>query len=256
MLDLLAESPEAKATFFVLGKFADKHPDVVRAIDRAGHEVACHGHGHVEVFDLDRDSFAADIQRSTNTLADLIGRRPIGYRAPDFSITARSLWALEVLAEQGYEYDSSIFPIAARRYGIADWPRPVSRVRLPSGASIIEAPLATVKALGRRWPVSGGGYARLLPKLLLTSLLRRAAHQIGPVTVFYCHPYELDPGEFARAGVYVPWKVRTHQGLGRGRAAAVKLTLLLTRFECVSIAQALAELDNIPEMILPAPGSA
>ena len=250
MLDILAESPAAKATFFVLGKFADKHPHVVRAIDQAGHEVACHGHGHVEVFDLDRRSFAADIWRSTDTISELINRRPIGYRAPDFSITARSLWVLEVLAEHGYEYDSSIFPVAGGRYGIRDWPRSVRRVRFASGGSIAEVPLATVKGVGRRWPVSGGGYARLLPGPILSRLLRKAARQAGPVTVFYCHPYELDPGEFGRTGLDIPWKVRLHQGLGRGRAAG-KLRRLLATFECLTIAQALEDLESIPEMTLP-----
>ena len=120
VLEILGEYPGSRATFFVLGKFAEKHPGVVREIHAAGHEVASHGYGHEEVFRLGRPEFAEDVRRSTDVLAAACSVPPRGYRAPDFSVVGESLWALDVLARQGYRYDSSIFPIAKARYGIGE----------------------------------------------------------------------------------------------------------------------------------------
>jgi len=247
VLDLLAEFPGSRATFFVLGKFAERHGKVVEAIRQAGHEIASHGFGHIEVFRQTPEAFAADLRQSTETIAAVCGVRPQGYRAPDFSIVGESLWALDVLAEAGYAYDSSIFPIGKARYGIPDWPRSVVRVRLKSGATIAELPPATIEQFGRRWPVGGGGYARLLPGPALAWALRKAARQLPTPPVFYCHPYELDPDEFRRLDFPVPPSVQRHQGLGRKRTAA-KLRRLLGAFECIALVDALARARDLPTM--------
>jgi polysaccharide deacetylase family protein (PEP-CTERM system associated) len=247
ILDLLAEFPEARATFFVLGKFAERHGQVARAIASAGHEVASHGYGHVEAFRLGREAFAEDLRRGAEALARATGVQPTGYRAPDFSVVGESLWVLDVLAEAGYAYDSSIFPIAKARYGIAGWPRHAARVKLESGRTITELPPATLEQFGRRVPVGGGGYARLLPGFVLTWALRKASRQLGQPPVFYCHPYELDPKEFRRLAFKVPLKVRLHQDLGRGRTAG-KLRRLLRQFECIGLEEALRRAEPLPEV--------
>jgi polysaccharide deacetylase family protein (PEP-CTERM system associated) len=217
---LLALLDEAgiRSTMFVLGKLAEKFPDVVREIDAAGHEVASHGYGHVEIFKQSRDEFAQDVARSKDQLEQIVGKPVRGYRAPDFSIVRDSLWALEVLAEQGFEYDSSIFPVRRPRYGIPDWPLAPARVLLPGRLSILEFPIASYRAWGKNWPVGGGGYHRLLPGSAGRWLARRVM-QTRPF-VFYCHPYEFDAQEFAEIPLKLPLKVRLHQGLGRGRFRA------------------------------------
>jgi polysaccharide deacetylase family protein (PEP-CTERM system associated) len=214
LLELLARTG-VKSTMFVLGKLAEKFPDVVREIDAAGHEVGSHGYGHVEIFKQSREEFAQDLARSKKLLEEIVGKPVRGYRAPDFSIVRDSLWALEVLAEQGFEYDSSIFPVKRPRYGIPDWPLEPRRVLLPGGLAILEFPIASYRAWGKNWPVGGGGYHRLLPGPAGRWLARRVM-QSRPF-VFYCHPYEFDPREFAEIPLKLPLKVRLHQGLGRSR---------------------------------------
>jgi len=246
VLDILAEFPVARATFFVLGKFAEEHPNVVRAIAQAGHEVGSHGHGHVELFHLGREKFEQDLRRSTQAIRNACGARPEGYRAPDFSVVGETLWALDVLAEQGYEYDTSIFPVDKGRYGIAGWTRNAARVRLQGGRTILEVPPATFEVGGKLLP-AGGGYARLMPGVCLTWGLRRAARQLNFPPVFYCHPYEFDPGEFRRLDLDLPAGVRLHQGIGRRRSAA-KLRRILKRFECISLTQARQRWTDLPEI--------
>ena len=217
LLDLLARA-RVRTTMFVLGKLAERFPDLVREIDAKGHEVASHGYGHVEIFKQTRAEFAADVRRSKDFLEQLLGKPIRGFRAPDFSIVRASLWALEELARQGFEYDSSIYPVKRTRYGIPDWRLSPARVRLPDGRSILEFPLASFAAFGKNWPVGGGGYHRLLPGSAGRWLARRVMR--SRPFVFYCHPYEFDPREFAEISLEIPLKVRLHQGLGRGRFEA------------------------------------
>jgi polysaccharide deacetylase family protein (PEP-CTERM system associated) len=250
ILAILEQDLNAHGTFFVLGKFAERHPDVVHEIHAAGHEVACHGYGHVEIFRADRGTFANDLRRATDLLASITGQRPIGFRAPDFSIVGECLWALDVLAEQGYAYDSSVFPIHKGRYGIPTWPADATRVTLGEDRSIVEFPMTVADIRGRRRPISGGGYARLLPGFLLRRLLRAEALRRDVPPVFYCHPYETDPDEFRRIAVPIPLKVRLHQGLGR-RGFAGKLRMLLRNFECCSFRQVL---DAAPDLASVDPG--
>jgi polysaccharide deacetylase family protein (PEP-CTERM system associated) len=212
ILTLLGEA-KIRATLFVLGKFAEVFPEVVREMRDAGHEVACHGYGHVEIFNQSRSEFARDIARAKNVLEDILGEPVRGYRAPDFSVIRPTLYALEMLAEAGFEYDSSIFPIRHARYGIPEWPVAPTRVCFSSGLSILEVPIATVRLLDKNWPIGGGGYHRLLPGFLTRSLARQAM-LAGPFTL-YCHPYELDPTEFKEMPFPIPLATRLHQGLGR-----------------------------------------
>lgn len=239
LLGIISEFPSARATFFILGKFAEKHPNVVREIYHAGHEIGSHGWGHVEIFRLGQDKFQEDIKRSTKIIADIIGKHPPGYRAPDFSIVGETLWALEILAKEGYTYDSSIFPISKARYGIYNWPRTQGRVKLKSGLQITELPLATLKLFGKLLPIGGGGYARLMPQVVLVKALRKAESQLGFPPVFYCHPYEIDPKEFDRLKLDIPFKVRLHQGLGR-KTTTSKLRQLLRNFECITLSEIIA----------------
>jgi polysaccharide deacetylase family protein (PEP-CTERM system associated) len=226
MLELLGRAG-VSATMFVLGKLAEAFPDVVKRIHAAGHEVACHGHGHVEVFKQSREEFASDVRRAKQTLEDITGEPVRGYRAPDFSILDGTLWALDVLAELGFDYDSSIFPIRHSRYGIATWPREPARVKLSSGRAIVELPIATLELFGRRVPVGGGGYHRLLPGAVARSAAARVMRET--VFVYYCHPYEVDPRELWETDLPIPLRVRLHQGLGRGRFQR-RLERFLQRF--------------------------
>lgn len=212
VLQLLREA-EVQATMFVLGKLAESFPQVVKEIHADGHEVACHGHGHLEIGRQSPQEFLADVRQSKDLLEQIIGTQVKGYRAPDFSIVQDTLWALDVLAEAGFEYDSSIVPARLPRYGIGGWPLLPTRVRLNRGGSILEAPLATFRALGRNLPVGGGGYHRLLPGFASRYFARRI--MIDAPFVFYCHPYEFDVYELREIPVRVPLTVRFYQGAGR-----------------------------------------
>lgn len=204
---------DVRSTMFILGKFAERFPDVVKEIQADGHEVACHGRGHLEVFRQSPDEFWDDIRRSKDLLEQITGKPVKGYRAPDFSIVRETLWALDMLAAAGFEYDSSIVPARLPRYGIAGWPvRPV-RVRLNSGSSILEAPLPTLRVLGRNWPVGGGGYHRLMPGVASRYCARKVMMEVP--FVFYCHPYEFDVREFNEIAIPVPLTTRFYQGAGR-----------------------------------------
>lgn len=187
ILDLLAEFG-VRATFFVLGSVAERHPELVREIVRGGHEVGTHGWSHQLVYNLTPDEFRGEIRRSLDLLHELAGRRPIGHRAPFFSITRDSLWALDVLSEEGLRYDSSVYPVENYRYGIPDAPRWPHRVN----PGLIEFPLSTLRLLGRNVPVAGGAYFRIYP-YAVTRAAFRALNRAGRVAVFYIHPWELDP---------------------------------------------------------------
>lgn len=226
LLELLNRAG-VRTTMFVLGKFAERFPAVVREIHAQGHEVASHGYGHIEIFKQTRDEFAADLKRSKGFLEQTIGDRVRGFRAPDFSIVRGSLWAMEELADQGFDYDSSIFPVKRPRYGISDWPLEPLRVLLPGGNDIVEFPIASYRAWGKNWPVGGGGYHRLLPGSASRWFARRVM-QSRPF-VFYCHPYEFDPREFAEITLPIPLKIRLHQGLGRGQFES-RFVKLVNRF--------------------------
>ncbi len=211
-LDFFGEH-RTRATLFVLGKFARAFPDVVRRMEREGHEVACHGDGHEVVFGHSRAHFEDDVRRAKSLLEDLAGRAVTGYRAPDFSIRRAQFWAFDVLAELGFEYDSSMFPIHASRYGVPAWPLSPTRLMLPGGGGLVEFPISIVQFAGRNWPLGGGGYQRLLPGFLFRAL-SEGVMKHRPF-VLYGHPYEFDVDEFRHLDLDIPWRVRWHQSLGR-----------------------------------------
>ena len=242
VLDVLA-AENAKATCFILGKFAEKFPACVQRIAAEGHEVASHGYGHVDVFRLSPAEFREDIRRSKGQLEALTGMPVKGYRAPDFSIVKASLWALDILAEEGFAYDASINPAVLARFGVPDFPAQPVNLRLRDGRSLVELPVATLKLFGRRLPVAGGGYHRLLPFPFIRWVIEKTV-LAGDAFVAYCHPYEFDPDEFAHLGYALPLKTRLHQGLGR-RGFEGKFRQMLKEFETISALQ-LAERAEWP----------
>ena len=242
LLDLLAEE-HVQVTCFILGKFAEKFPSCVKRIAAEGHEVASHGYGHVDLLRLSPSEFREDVHRSKGQLEALTGVEVKGYRAPCFSLVKESLWALEVLAEKGFVYDSSINPWVMARFGISDWPPQPVRVKLPSGLSLVELPLATLQLPGYRFPVAGGGYHRLLPWMVIRfAVAKRLAG--GEAFVAYCHPYEFDCEEFSHLTFPLPLKTRLHQGLGR-KGFEAKFKKMLQEFK-PDLALHVAELAQWP----------
>jgi polysaccharide deacetylase family protein (PEP-CTERM system associated) len=197
VLDLL-DDHGAKGTFFVLGWVAERFPSLVREIKGRGHEVACHGYGHELVYRIGPENFRRDIRRARQLLEDITGGRVNGYRAPSFSITRESAWAIDIIIEEGFLYDSSLFPISHDLYGfrgISPYPHDFRR---PSGI-LKEFPLSTleIKWLGRslRLPVAGGGYLRFWPSWFMHWAIRKINTIDGQPAVFYFHPWEMDPGQ-------------------------------------------------------------
>ena len=225
------------ATFFVLGWLADRHPALVREIHARGHEIACHSYGHRLIYRMDRAAFQADARRAKRSLEDAIGTRVHGYRAPTFSVVRDTLWALEVLAEEGFVYDSSIFPIHHDRYGIPDALRFPHRVALPGGGQIAEFPISTVSVAGQRVPFSGGGYFRLAPYRLVRRALRHVNRREGMPAVVYLHPWEIDP-EQPRLALRGLARLRHYVNLSR---TARKLERLLADFAFAPAGQVLRE---------------
>lgn len=191
LLELFARHG-AKATFFVLGWVAERQPALVREIAAQGHEIACHGYAHRRVYHQTPQVFREDITRAKGTLESLTGQQVHGYRAPTYSITQQSLWALDELVSAGFQYDSSIFPVRHDRYGVPGAPRFPYRVQTPNGGELIEIPPTSLKLGTSNLPIAGGGYLRLYPLLLTRlaiGLINRLEHQ--PAFV-YVHPWEVD----------------------------------------------------------------
>jgi len=191
ILELLAETG-TRATFFVLAAVAQTFPELVREIHASGHEIGSHGWSHRLVYRQTRNEFAEETARSKSLLEGIIGAPVMGYRAAEFSVTQQSRWALDVLAELGFEYDSSVFPIAGRRYGIPGSPLTPHRVTTASGGTITEVPMTAVDFGGRRWAVGGGGYFRLMPYALTHAAIARVNRDRRPAVVYF-HPYEFSP---------------------------------------------------------------
>jgi polysaccharide deacetylase family protein (PEP-CTERM system associated) len=212
LLDLFDEFG-VRVTCFVLGWVADRHPQVVKAITARGHEVASHGYWHQLVYDLTPEAFRDDVRRSRALLQDLSGQRVDGYRAPSFSITRRSLWALDVLVEEGYTYDASIFPVRHDRYGIPDAPRHAYRVDRAAGP-LTELPPSTATLAGQNVAVAGGGYFRLLPYAWTRWGIDRLNAVEQRPAIFYLHPWEVDPDQ-PRLQASALSRIRHYTNLGR-----------------------------------------
>jgi polysaccharide deacetylase family protein (PEP-CTERM system associated) len=192
VLELFSELG-AHATFFVLGKVAEQEPALVREIVASGHELGCHSHMHRRVFTMAPHEFTEDLRRARGAIEDAGGEKVVGYRAPTFSILEKSLWAIEIFAQEGFLYDSSVFPVWHDFYGMPRAPRFPFRWQCEGGKPIYEIPPFTVRVLGRNLPAAGGGYLRILPMWYTRWALRRVRRRDGQPAVAYFHPWEIDP---------------------------------------------------------------
>lgn len=249
LLDQLA-AREVRATFFVVGQIAEHNPGLVRSIYEAGHEVASHSWDHRRVHQFTPESFREDVSRSKDALEQVTGAAVVGFRAPTFSVVRETLWAIDVLAEVGMVYDSSIYPVRHDRYGIPDAPRWPFLVR-GSTSTLLELPPATWRLLGANLPVGGGGYFRLFPLAVMRRGIVQTLRQgQPPVVMLYFHPWEFDP-EQERLSLPRLSYFRTYVGLKRSRT---RLTILLDmrNFErAIDVAEALNTGLPLAEVSLP-----
>ncbi|MBZ5543105.1 MAG: DUF3473 domain-containing protein [Acidobacteriia bacterium] len=192
VLDLFGRAG-VKGTFFILGWVADREPGLVREIVDAGHEVGCHSYWHRRLWHMTPAEFRADTRRALDVIQDACGRKVVGYRAPTFSLVRKSLWAVEILAEEGFVYDSSVFPIHHDLYGMPEAPRFPFCWKPASGITLFEIPMTTVRILGWNFPLGGGGYLRIMPMCYTRWGLARIRSREGQGAVVYFHPWELDP---------------------------------------------------------------
>ena len=225
LLEIFAEF-EVTGTFFVLGWVAKRFPQLVRDIAGAGHEIASHGYGHRLVYDQTPKAFREDVRRAKALLESAAGAPVLGYRAPSYSVTPRSLWALDILIEEGYRYDSSIFPIRHDRYGIPLSPRHPYLLERPRGA-IVEAPASTARFGPLNLPIAGGGYFRILPYGWTRWGITRVNQLEGRPVIFYLHPWEIDP-EQPRLKTGLLSRFRHYRNLGETEA---RLRQLFTDFK-------------------------
>ena len=226
----------AKATFFILGKVAETFPNTVKSIASAGQEVACHSHFHRQIYRQTPEEFKTDLLRAKQALEAISGQKLSGFRAPYFSITRQSLWALPILAEAGFAYDSSLVPVRAPNYGFAEGTEGFYRLNFPNGSLLLEAPPATVRIFGFKVPL-GGGYFKMFSKNPFIHKLSEHQRKNQPA-VFYFHPHELEElpphSEFKSVPYWVYWK----ENMGRKKMPE-KLEFLLSSFRFTSFKQAL-----------------
>jgi len=247
----LFERHDVKGTFFFLGWVANRFPSLVREVQAQGHELACHSHLHRQLHRLTPSQFRDDVVRSRYAIENAAGVKVVGFRAPSFSVTCNTLWALQILAEEHFEYDSSIFPIHHDLYGIPDAPRWVHRRRLPSGRAIWEVPPSTLRIGKVNLPVAGGGYLRLFPLWFTRRAIKTIHQRDGQPIIVYFHPWELDPDQ---PRLKASWKsrFRHYNGLAKteGRLQEIlshgsfqPLINLVRRLETFSQSQALSPDD-------------
>jgi polysaccharide deacetylase family protein (PEP-CTERM system associated) len=216
----LFDEHDAKATFFTLGWLAERLPGMVRRISDAGHEVASHGMEHRRVTSMEPEAFRDDIRRSKALLEDICGREVRGYRAPSYSIGRDNLWALDELAQSGFHYSSSIYPIQHDHYGMPEAPR---FAFAPGDNGLLEVPVTTFELKGKTFPCGGGGYFRLYPYALSRWAIRRVNDRDGEATVFYFHPWEIDPGQPRIGGIGAKTRFRHYLNLARTERRLARL---------------------------------
>jgi polysaccharide deacetylase family protein (PEP-CTERM system associated) len=239
LLDSLAAA-EVRATFFIVGQVAAYDPGLVRSISAAGHEVASHGWDHRRVLAMTPDEFREDMRSSKDALEQVTGAAVVGYRAPTFSVVGRTAWAIDILAESGMEYDSSIYPVRHDRYGVPDAPR-APFWAVGERSTILELPPATLRVARANVPMGGGGYFRLFPLWLTERALRQTAADCRPpVAMLYFHPWEFDPGQI-RLPLRGLNRFRTYVGLARTRG---RLARLLARYRFSRAADVAWELSG------------
>ncbi|WP_185958218.1 DUF3473 domain-containing protein [Fodinibius sediminis] len=234
ILSLLDEH-KVKATFFILGKVAEKFPELIGEIAEEGHELGVHGYHHRQFFCMSRQEAFNEISCAKKLIEDISGQAVWGHRAPAFSITPETEWGLDVIAEAGFTYDSSIMPINGIRYGWPDFPREICKIKTPSGYELMEVPMSTIQILGRQMPVCGGGYLRFSPEWLTQKAFEMIIRE-RPAIV-YVHPYELDTEPYPE---YYFEELRKARFLKRNKMKSMwlnrktvypKLEMLLTNYE-------------------------
>ncbi len=236
---------DTKATFFILGEVAKKFPSLIKQIASDGHEIGVHGFLHKQIFKLSKDEFRREVADCKKLLEDITSNQVVGHRAPAFSIMPDTKWALEVLAKEGFKYDSSVFPISGKRYGWPGFSKDICKIDLPSGNNIIEVPMSTITILGKTLPIAGGGYIRHFP-YIVTKLAIRHIQETRPVVV-YMHPYEIDTEAKVFETKHLPANdqnkvTRLHKMQLRNRGTvAKKFTRLLSDFKFTTIAKTISE---------------
>ncbi len=242
LLQVFAEHG-ARATFFVLGWVAQKHPQLVRRIVEQGHEVASHSFSHRMVTKMTPEEFEKDLKQSVKVLHDITGQAVLGFRAPTFSITKESFWAYRVLVNEGFEYDSSIYPIWHDRYGVPDAPRSAYWVEVENGRRILEFPMPTLRFGSKNFPFGGGGYLRIFP-LLFTRRAIKKFNAEGQPAIVYMHPWEFDVDQ-PRVRLGKLQSIRHYANIGRNEN---KLRRLLKEFEWMSFKEYLLQVKSNPEL--------
>jgi polysaccharide deacetylase family protein (PEP-CTERM system associated) len=238
LLDMF-ETAGIRATFFMLGWVAERYPHLVREIAARGHELASHGFHHQLVYSVTPEEFRADLRRARAAIESAAAVRVVGYRAPSYSVVRKSMWALDILIDEGYTFDSSIYPIRHDRYGIPDWDRAIHRVHR-AGGSLWELPGSTVRVLGTNLPIGGGGYFRLLPYGWTSRGIRRLNQAERQPAVFYLHPWEIDPGQ-PRIGAGRLSRFRHYRNLDRTEQ---RLEWLLNEFSFGTVSDVLAGVEQ------------
>lgn len=213
----------ARATFFTLGWIGERYPHLVRRIRQAGHEVASHGYGHHRATDLTPEEFEQDIRRAKALLEDIVGASVTGYRAPSFSIGTANPWAFDCLRDAGYRYSSSVYPIRHDHYGMPDAPRFAYQPR----SGLTEFPVTTLRMFDANFPAGGGGYFRFLPYAVSRWAIDKVNRQDAEPSIFYFHPWEIDPGQPRVTGLDAKTRFRHYVNLRRTRD---RLSRLLTDF--------------------------
>ena len=228
ILDLL-DAYGVKGTFFIVGWTAERFPGLVKEIVTRGHEIGCHSYQHQKIYNQTPEEFRQDTQKAKDILEQASGQPVVGYRAPTYSITKKSLWAFDILQELGFKWDSSIFPIRHDNYGIPDAPR--FAYKMPNH-NLIEYPISTALLWGRKIPVAGGGYFRILPYWFTRMALKKINQQEKEPFIFYLHPWEVDPGQpkVSHAG----WKSRFRHYHNLGKTEE-RLHCLLKEFRFAPI---------------------
>ncbi len=235
----LLEFFQIKATFFCLGWVAERYPELIKAIAQKGHEIASHGFSHTPIFRLTPQEFRKEVRKSKRLLEDLSDREVKGFRAPTYSVTKNTLWALKILAEEGYTYDSSIFPIRHDLYGLPEAPRFPFKIK---SLGLIEFPITTARFLGIKWPAAGGGYFRLFPYPLTKYLLKRINRKEKMPFIFYVHPWEFDP---AQPRIKAPLKSRFRHYLNLKKTEK-RFKKLLFDFKFAPVEEVLKTLPLLP----------
>jgi polysaccharide deacetylase family protein (PEP-CTERM system associated) len=245
LLDTLAER-NALATFYIVGQIAVSHPKLVRDIHAAGHEVGSHSWDHQSVHYFTPQTFREDLLRSKDALEQCIGEAIHGFRAPTFSVVRQTAWAIDVLAECGFEYDSSIFPVQHDRYGIPDAPR-TPFLAIGRSASILELPPTTLRYFGMNIPVAGGGYFRLFPLSIMQAGIRQSLKLAPALAMLYFHPWEFDVDQ-PRLPLGRLARLRTYVGVTRTMGRLRKLMLGRSFARAIDVVKELkARRAQIPE---------